>query len=110
MNQLFYEQLFTCSTGPHDSRGCQGPDAKTVHCNGGGPGYHQGKAPVPLNMHPESSVQPQRKVPWMHIHGPVLSMDSCIDIFQKCVRTYPILSSYSIHIILPFYLPPLSIS
>ena len=89
MNWLFYKQLFTCLTGAHDSRGCQGPDAQTVHCNGGGPGYHQGKAPVPLAMHPQPPVQPQRKVPQTHIHGAVPSTDSCTDTFQKCVQLIP---------------------
>lgn len=58
MNWLFYKQLLTCFPGAHDSRGCEGSDTKTMHNNGGGPGYHQGKVIVPLDMHPESSVYP----------------------------------------------------
>lgn len=99
MNWLFYKQLLTCFTGAHDSRGCQGSDAKTVHHNGGGPGYHQGKVRVPLDMHPESPVCPQWKVPQMHLCRAMPSMDSCIDTFLKCVRLSHITLLY------PYYCP-----
>ena len=52
-----------CFPGAHDSRGYQGSDTETVCYNGGGPGYHQGKVIVSLDMDPEFSVYPQRKVP-----------------------------------------------
>lgn len=92
MNWLFYKQLQTCFPGAHDSRRCQGPDAQTVCCNGGGPGYHQGEVITSLDMHAEPLVCPQRTVHQIHICRAVLSkdtIDSWIGTFSECVRFSP---------------------
>lgn len=97
MNWLFYKQLLTCLTGAHDSRGCQGSDAKTVHHNGGGPGYHQGKITVPLDMHWNPPGAVSERYPRCNLCRAVPSTDSCIHEFLKCVQLYRIALLHPYH-------------